>query len=193
MEVRLATAPSERQAVYEFRYRIYVGLEGRTQINADHQRRQVREPLDDHGMVFAAFDRGRVIGTLRSNLLADGPLGNYDSLYGLDQLSAQERQQISITTKLMVEPDRRGGACAMRLSQLTFRLGLERGVQMDFIDSRDHTLPFFDRLGYRVLRSDLVHPEYGLATLLRLDLHDTEHLASVGSPFLSTLKEKLAA
>ncbi|MFT4537790.1 MAG: GNAT superfamily N-acetyltransferase [Planctomycetota bacterium] len=193
MRIFEAKARADRIAAYQFRYRIYVEDEGRVQHYADHQRRLVEEPLDRCGRVLVAVDRGRVVGTLRTNHLAEGPLGYYESLYGIDRLSKRDRRQVAITTKLMVDPGYRGGTCALRLSKLSYRMALESGMRWGYVDSRDHTLGYFEKLGYRVLRKDLVHPEFGLATLMRLTVDDESHLQQVGSPFLSTLLSRVAA
>ncbi|MFT5154350.1 MAG: hypothetical protein ACI841_004357 [Planctomycetota bacterium] len=193
MDVRPVTTRKEREAVYRFRYDIYVALEGRTQKHVDHRRGMVEEPLDRQGVILAAFDGERVVGTQRTNFRGLGSLDYYDSLYGIDKLPKRDQARVSITTKLMVDPDYRGSSMALRLAKLAYRTGLEAGTRWDFIDSRAHTLPYFNRLGYRVLDTQLDHPEYGMATLLKLDIHDLTHFEEVSSPFCSLLEAKLQA
>ena len=165
IEVREVTSENERDAVFRFRYRIYVQDQGRQEPHADHARRTLREPLDDRGWLLGAFQDDRVVGTLRTN-----------------------QEQVSITTKLMVEPGIRGGLVALRLAKLTYAIALEHHVTWDYVDARDETVPLFERLGHRVLRTDLDHPSYGRANLMCLALRDIDHLAHVQSPFLSVLQ-----
>tara|TARA_R110002072_G_scaffold234586_2_gene392178 strand:- start:4145 stop:4729 length:585 start_codon:yes stop_codon:yes gene_type:complete len=188
IEVREVTSETEREAVFRFRYRIYVQDQGRQEPYADHERRTLREPLDERGWVLGAFQDGRVVGTLRTNPRRDGSLDGYESLYGIDRLPTEVQEQVAITTKLMVEPNIRGGLVALRLAKLTYAMALERDVSWNYVDARDETVPLFEKLGHRVLRRDLEHPAYGRANLMCLSLRDIDHLVQVQSPFVSLLQ-----
>jgi hypothetical protein len=89
----------------------------------------------------------------------------------------------------MIHPRHRKGTLAIRLARAIYRFGLERGIVTDLIDCNAHLVPFFTGLGYRVHRDDLVHPEYGAVTVMKLDLHDHLHLQGIRSPFLPVWQE----
>jgi len=80
-EVKLVATDAEREAVYRFRYDIYVEEMGRQQQYADHTRRRVVEPFDKTGHVFGAFSHGQLIGTVRTNCARDSDLDYYTDLY----------------------------------------------------------------------------------------------------------------
>jgi GNAT superfamily N-acetyltransferase len=172
-----------REAVFRFRYDIYVREMARVQKDADHTAGRIEDRLDAFGMVLAAVDRGTglVIGTVRANVLGDGDIGPYGALYGLTRLSPDERRVSSITTRLMVERTKRGSAVGVRLAMALFRYGLSRGVETDYIDCNTHLVSFFEHLGYQPLRL-IEHSEYGRVTVMRLALRDAAHLRRVGSP-----------
>ena len=67
-EIRLATTAEEREQVFKLRYSIYVEEMGKSQHYADHKHKKVEEPLDSSANIFAAFQNGRVVGTIRNNL-----------------------------------------------------------------------------------------------------------------------------
>jgi GNAT superfamily N-acetyltransferase len=179
-----ATDPAVREAVFRFRYDIYVREMRRRQKDADHVRERVEDALDRGAMLLAARDTstGRIVGTARSNVVARSELGVYDRLYGLDALSPGERAVTTITTRFMVERERRGTLLAVQLARSLFERGAAQGITTDYIDCNEPLVPFFERLGYRSMRT-IEHPEYGTVRLMRLDVRDAGHMARVGSPF----------
>jgi predicted GNAT family N-acyltransferase len=191
IEVKRVTTEQELEAVFRFRYQVYVRDQSRDEPYADHLNKQLREPLDKSGWILGAYDNGKLIGTLRTNPRNQGALDGYESLYGIDRLPRETQMRASITTKLMVNSDRRGGMVAIRLAKLSFQLGLEHGVHFDFVDARDITVPLFEKLGHRVLDRNLQHPVYGRANLMRLNLLDAQHLSSINSPFLSIVQKQV--
>ena len=74
MAIRVARAETddEQEAVYRFRYSVYVEEMGRYQESADHEGRRLVEPEDEHGWIFFACDGDDVVGTARLSWGADG-------------------------------------------------------------------------------------------------------------------------
>lgn len=184
-DIRIASSASELAAVYRFRYAIYVEEMHYTESHADHAGKLLADPLDrSAALVLAAWEEGRVIGTVRLNRLSDGGgVDRYLQLYRLDTLSTEALQHTSLCTRLMVHPDFRRATLAVRLCCEMYRWGLEQGLQTDYCDCAPGNVSFFAKLGYRVEFSDFEHPEFGPGTVMRLDLHDLEHLEAVRSPF----------
>jgi hypothetical protein len=186
-EVRVADTSDLREAVYRFRYDVYVREMGRSEPYADHGRRRLTDPMDATALIFAALDgQGQIIGTLRTNPLRDGGTAAYERLYGLTGLPAHVRDVTSITTRLMVSRSRRGGSLVVRLAAAICAAGLHAGIYTDFIDCNAPLVPFFIRLGYRD-QGTILHPQYGHVTLMRLDLSDSLHLTGVRSPLLKVM------
>lgn len=188
-EVVEAISGELREAVFRFRYDIYVREMHRPQKDADHARGRIEDPLDANAHLFAARDplSGRIAGTVRGNIVADAALGLYEDLYGLAALSQAERRATSMTTRLMIERTRRGSVLALQLATTLFARGVALNVEADYIDCNDHLIPFFEHLGYRRLRA-IQHPDYGRVTLMRLDVGDIAHLRRVGSPLAAVLE-----
>src|SRR5262249_5545280 len=64
-EVGVAQTEDEKEAVYRFRYTVYVEEMGRYQGSADHEGRRLVEPEDVESFIVYARDAGEVVGTAR--------------------------------------------------------------------------------------------------------------------------------
>ena len=177
------------EAVYRFRYIIYVEEMNRKQKYADHAAKRICDPLDPGSYVVAAWDSAELVGTLRINFLRETDFGEYFDLYHIGRLPDAVQQHTSITTRLMIHPRFRRGTLGVRLFNALYRFALERGITTDVIDCNAHLIPLFTGLGYRVFRDDLIHPEYGAVTVMKLDLYDYYHFQQINSPILPVLEE----
>ncbi len=192
IDIRPAESNAELDAVYRFRYEVYVEEMGRRQHYADHEQRRIVDPLDDNcDQLYAAWQDGEVVGTVRSNFLRSNDIGEYYDYYRVGDLPDIESTGISITTRLMIHPRYRGGTLGMRLACRTYQDALPAGITTDFIDCNAHLVPYFTGLGYVRHRTDLVHPEYGPVTVMRLNLHDIDHFEAIRSPFRKYLRSYL--
>src|ERR1700730_12413972 len=63
--VAQANTDEEKEAVYRFRYSVYVEEMGRYQDTADHVGRRLVEAEDEHSWIFYARDGDNVVGTAR--------------------------------------------------------------------------------------------------------------------------------
>ena len=188
LAIRLAESRDDREKVYGFRYTVYVEEMGRRQIHADHWRRTIVEPLDEHAKVLVALEDDHVVGTIRINIGSESDLGTYPHLYDMFWVGEHFHNRVSVTTKLMVSPKYRGGTLPVRLASTGYRLAAESRVLFDFIDCNAHLESFFTRLGYRRYRPTVNHCEYGEVLPMVLMLEDTDHLVKVKSPLLRVRK-----
>jgi hypothetical protein len=181
IEIIDAADPAVREAVFRFRYDIYVREMRRQQKDADHHRGRVEDALDRTAVLLAARDTGsgRIVGTVRANIVAGSDLGIYERLYGLEHLTGDEREQTSITTRFMVERERRGTALVVQMARALFARGVAAGVTTDYIDCNEPLVPFFARLGYEPLRP-IEHPDYGVVRLMRLAVRGGAPLSRAG-------------
>jgi predicted GNAT family N-acyltransferase len=184
LEIRLATTPTELEAVYKFRYSIYIEEMGQSESYADHHNKRIIDSLDGpHANVLAAWDNNQIVGTLRSSFIRDGGVGDYLDYYHLQHLSRETLSKISISTRFMLHPAFRCGTLAGRLVCETYRIGLEQGLETNYCDCDPRVASFFARLGYVTVTENFVHPEFGLGSIMKLNLHDKEHLEQLRSPF----------
>lgn len=83
--LKIALTQKELEEVYLFRYDVYVTEMKRTPFHADYERRILRQPLDDVGINFAAYDGPQICGVVRNNFGADGSFGSFREFYDLDE------------------------------------------------------------------------------------------------------------
>ena len=184
--IRVAETADDLSKVFEFRYDIY-GSEGvLPQFYADHANRRIKDPLDSHAHNLVAYQGSEVVGTLRINFARDSDIAYYDQFLEMNTAGEFHPAATSIATRLLVIPRLRGSSLAVRLSQAAYTLGLRHEIRYNFLDCNHQMTHFFERLGY-VFQSRAEHPEYGVGSVMRLDLLDRLHLARVRSPFLPIL------
>ena len=185
MTIRIAEArtQAEREALFAFRYRIYVEEMNRPQKYADHGRRRIEDPLDKSGTNFVAWAGESIVGCVRVNFCRDGGTAYYEELLHMADVGPTFREDSSICTRLMVAPEFRKSRLATHLSCACFQLGRENRIRWNFIDCNDHLVRFFERMGY-VKTHDVVHEEYGSVNVMRFDLEGVDRLRSMNSIFV---------
>jgi hypothetical protein len=189
VQVRVVQSSAEALDVYHLRYQVYVEELKRTQSYADHEARTIEEPLDKDALLFAAYDSGRLVGSVRVNYGSRCHLGEYVSLYDMERVGPAFPEHSSITTKLLVTREYRNTSLAYRLAVACYRTAVRDGILHDFIDVYPARVPFFERLGYRVHIPRAVHSEFGEVIVMTINTRDEEHFKSVGSPFLRYLHQ----
>ena len=185
--IREVSSNEELESIFGFRYRIYVDEMGRPQKDADHERRRIRDKLDDTAINLAAWNDGEIVGVARVNFARDGHLGMYEEFYEMSKVAGDHPNRTSIVTRMMLSPEFRQKGLAVQMFCSCFGIGLRHGIRWNFVDCNSHLVPLFLRFGYSEHLPTAIHPEYGCVHRLRLDLHDVEHLHRVGSPFLDLL------
>ena len=191
--IRAIINRGDLQAVYRFRYQVYVQELGRRSPHADYDIHQLRHPLDDTGVNIAAFDGPSIIGVIRNNIGLDGSFGPFLDFYGIGSGAYDHPRQTSITSGLMVTATRRGGIIGTRLATAAYKHGLSRGTRWNFIDCIPSLEAFYLAFGWVEHLPEATHPEYlTRVRRLRLDLEDEEHFERVRSPFLDCYRKHKA-
>jgi N-acyl-L-homoserine lactone synthetase len=184
--------PGEDAAeIYRFRYKIYEEEMQRHDRYADHEKKIITDPLDNHGYNIAVYESGVITGSVRVNFCTDGDPGEYLDFYGLKDRGRDYPDKVSYSTRLMVEPAYRGGVLPLLISVECFKLGLERGVNWCICDCNSNVLPFFKKLGYEVQDAGKVHPSFGKVIVLRFNLRDPKHYDRKRSVFARYLEDSL--
>jgi hypothetical protein len=183
IEIKLVTSDQERAEIYSFRYSIYIEEMGRLQYYADRENKRICEPLDNNASLFAAYDNGEIVGTLRTNFSRDSDLDYYPDFYEMNRVGQYYPQRTSIMTKLMIAPKYRKGTLAFRLASIAYANALKARIRYDFIDTKDRLVDFYTRLGYRFHKRGN-HPEYHSVTVMIADLEDINHFISIKSPIV---------
>jgi len=188
IDIREAVTEEDREAVFRFRYKVYVEEMRRNEQYADHVNMRIEEPLDAGNTVFAAMRGGEVVGTVRVHpgTVTDG---FYADFYRMPEFAPFFPEQTSITTKLMVDQVLRRSSVAVRLAMAGFEYARSKGIRFDFIDCNAHLKRFFERLGYHQLFPEREHHVYGTVHPMVLDTQDWFHFLRIRSPFAELLPD----
>jgi hypothetical protein len=182
ISIRQPETEAELHSVWQLRYAVYVEELNWRESHADHSRRVVVDPLDETAYLLGAWDGNQCVGTIRCNFIRDGNVDAYLEYYRLTHIPSDDLAETSVTTRLMVLPALRSSNLPARLGFATYRAALDQGISTDFCDCIPDSFAYFRRLGYRHHLTNFDHPDYGPGIVLRLDLRDDDHLASIRSP-----------
>ena len=181
-DIHIAQTEAELTGLYQLRYKVYVEELGRTQKYANHELKEIKEPLDDTAHNIVAVLDNKIVGTVRFHFAENSDNSYYEKVYKLKAFERYYPSSLSYVTKLIVLPEFRNTKLALKLAVACYELGVER-TYLNIIDCYAQMVPFFLQLGYRFYTENTFHPEYGEVTPMVLLSHDFEHLQKVNSPF----------
>jgi len=190
VDIKIYEPGADATEVFRFRYKIYEEEMSRHDQYADHDKKEISDPLDAHGYNIAALMDGEIVAVNRVNFCADGDPGVYLDFYELDSVGADYPDKVAYSTRIMAAEHVRGRLPPMMVSVAGFQLGVDRDVNWCFCDCNDHLVPFFMKLGFEPFRPGKVHPSFGEVTVLRYDLRDGKHFDRKRSVLGRYLKKK---
>ncbi|MHA1537027.1 MAG: cyclic nucleotide-binding domain-containing protein [Alphaproteobacteria bacterium] len=189
-EVRRVAGEKEHEALFAFRYAVYVSELSMTE-EADHERRLLRDAYDEIAINYAVFEDGAVVGSLRiipMEAVADqGPFrGNYAMGPALDTFGPAA---VITSGRFMVAKYLRRSRAILRLIRLSFEEGVARGVRFNFGDCSPHLLSFYEQLGYRRFTDGYNDTAFGYKLPIVMIARDLEFLRRVRSPLRTVVPE----
>lgn len=190
IEIHPAATDAEREAIYRFRYDIYVREMGKVRLpQADHGREWLKDENDDQATVYGAYtDDGAVVGTVQVLGGESAIPEAFTRVPHFDQFLTLPARALSFTSRLMVAPGRRGGQAMTALVGRAYSDGLKDGHHFNFCTCVPGLVDLYEHLGYRRFSGNLVDPVVGYQVPLVLAAHDREHLAAIQSPLWRHLR-----
>ena len=130
-DVGRADTDEDKEAVYRFRYSVYVEEMGRYQDTADHEGKRLVEPEDERSFIFYARDEdGDVVGTARLSWGGSGFTQRQIEEYGLAPFLAElPPAHVALGERVMVRPDLRGTGLVEEVLQCRDETALEHDVR----------------------------------------------------------------
>ena len=163
------------------RYTVYCEELGRSSPYADHEKKIIRDQLDEAGHTFVAVEKGEPIATIRGNFGWNGGLGILEELYGMNK-SQQHPGRTAICTKFIVKESKRTGVAAMHLIIAVARFGMRHNVLECYIDCIEKLKPQYESVGFRTAGPAFFHYENGPSWPMVLDVaQHGERLRRAGS------------
>ena len=180
-DIHIAKTEAELTELYQLRYKVYVEELGRTQKYANHELKEVREPLDDTAHNMIAVAEGKIAGVMRFHFCDGINDSFYREVYRLNLFADFYPARVSYTTKLIVTNEYRQKSVALDLAVACYKLGVSK-VCFNVIDCYPVMVPFFLKLGWRFYTENVIHPEFGEVIPMVL-VKDINYLTKIHSPF----------
>lgn len=190
LEIRTAETRDEKEAVYRFRYDVYVEEMGRYRDRADHARRMLHEPEDETGRIGYASENGEVVATVRLSWPGHGPLSErqvrqYRLQPFLDQLPAEA---LAVGERGMIAPRLRGSDLLLDMMRRGLAFSHEHRIQLTFGACEPHLLNLYLDLGHRTYSDENINSaEAGYLIPLVMVLEDYDYFVKLDSPLLTHL------
>ncbi|TDI41304.1 MAG: cyclic nucleotide-binding domain-containing protein [Acidobacteria bacterium] len=181
--VKRIETSEEQEAIFKFRYRVYVEELAMTE-DADHEGKRLLDAYDAHAVSYAIFEDGEVMGSLRVIHPVDLPdPGSIIAQYQMQPaIEAVELGGICTTSRFILHPRLRHGKIIFRLMQAAYGDAVSRGTQVSYGDCSPHLLPFYEHLGYRRYTAGYNDTAYGFKVPILLLVGDQEHFKKIRSP-----------
>ncbi len=190
--VHRADSPAERDAVYRFRYTVYVEELHKAVATADHTRRWIRDPEDDRpeNVLLYTGTPDAVTGTLRMDIWNPGTVPEHiDRRFSLSFFPEIGKYTICETARLMVARKLRGKLILPALSREAYRHAAEREIYFLFGYCAPGLVGAYRRLGSRPYAGDLISADDGLRVPLVNLTPDVRYYRAMNSPMLSLVRE----
>ena len=143
--MHLAATEEEKEAVYRFRYDVYVKEMGRYGDTADHENRRLVEPEDETARIWYAAQDGEVVATHRMSWGGDAPFSerqieHYQLTPFLEELPPEA---MAVGERGMVVPRLRGSDVFQKLGQESSAFVEEKRIQLVFGVCEPHLLSLY--------------------------------------------------
>jgi N-acyl-L-homoserine lactone synthetase len=166
--IRIAASRIEREAAFRIRYEVYVEEMGWQTEYANHETRQLEQPLDERGDVWIAIAGDTIVGTLRVNVGTGQELGPYADAYGIRAVP-RVTELFGIVTNFVMRPAYRNLSIAMQLVRSVFSMAVQAGVTTAMIDCEPRMVRLYSWMGFEIHNQDFVHPYYGPGICMKMD------------------------
>jgi len=191
--VKIATTQEEREAIYRFRYEVYVEELKRDYPDADHKRRWLRDQEDaqDYTVNFYVGTLDRIVGAVRLLIWPPGEIPeNYYRLFSMDVFPGIEDLVASEMGRLMIRSTLRGKAVFPSLINTMYEHLVARDSQLCFLYCVPGLVKHYRRsIGARPYGGRLIPAGSSVGIPMVLIVSDCDHFAESGATF-SELSKK---
>lgn len=191
--VHVAKTREEMEAIYRFRYRIYVEELHRELGGVDHDKRMVTDAEDDkaYSHHFYAGSVDDIEGVVRLRVWGPGEMpAAFSKKFSMHLFGpAQARLRSCEVGRYMIDPKRRGALVLPSMARRTYEfLAHEQAVDVSFCYCRPGLVDYYRRLGARPYGADVFQESEGLEVPLVSVLSDHDYYRRVGSPMAGWVK-----
>ena len=189
-DIKVASSDEDRERIFRFRYDVYVIEMGKNPAEADHQKKIIRDELDDDAHLLYAEDEGHIIGTVRLNYRTEKKFpAVWEQIYAIEKFAPSFGEHISMTSRMMVAKDYRGSSVPAALVGAVYSTGREMGSKFDFCNCAPSLLEFYEQIGFRRFTDGFMDEDNGYHVPLVMLARDTQHLRQVRSPLYRVARQ----
>lgn len=171
-----------QQSVYHLRYEVLVKEQGKHPKYADHDLRQIKEPLDEKGTLMVKILNGTVVGSARINLFHEIMDPFLLQCYDLEFFGSRNLQdEIVVISRMLMLPAFRGSATFAAFAKELFRWVLKNGRSLVLIECTSAYALAFSKLGFVPYHGSFQHPDGMVVSPMVLDCNNREWLRKIGS------------
>ena len=182
-DIKVASSDEDRERIFRFRYDVYVTEMGKSPAEADHQKKIIRDELDDGAHLLYAEDEGQIVGTVRLNCRSKKKFPYvWEQRYDIEKFAPLFGDHISMTSRMMVAKDYRGSSVPAALVGAVYSAGREMGSKFDFCNCAPSLLEFYEQIGFRRFTDGFMDEDNGYHVPLVMLVRDTQYLRQVRSP-----------
>jgi CRP-like cAMP-binding protein/predicted GNAT family N-acyltransferase len=179
----IADSDNVREALYRFRYEVFTEEQQMCRNIADHERRVLIDPLDEHAVHLCLEHDGELVGSMRSLQGLDHVPSSWRVNLFLDKFAQFPSSYFTFSGRLLIMPAHRGGRGLLNLIRYAFSWGRSVGARFDFIFCNPHLVRFYELMGWRRYCAYFEDAGLGFQVPLVLVVDDIPHLNAIRSPF----------
>jgi predicted GNAT family N-acyltransferase len=155
--VRVASSPDELEAIWAFRYAIYVREMGKPLASADHARAWLRDAADIDAVQLFVMDGASIVGAMRLHV-GNAPHAVVHRIEA-ERFGAAER--LGLVSKTMVAVGRRSSQVFAAMAQQAYRCFAAAGIEHVVLHCRPSLVRLYARLGFASYGVEFVDHEVG--------------------------------
>jgi len=185
MEIKIAKTKIEKEAIFLFRYEIYINELGKFFLNKNKADNKFSDELDDDAYIIYSEDQsGNIIGCVRFLIQCQDE--RLTRKYKL-QKDFQDNKLIQID-RFMIDKKHRGSSLSLRFMLWMYKFALKCNVHTCLIEVEPHLVKLYQKLGFVEYDESYVNNDKSRRRILCfLELRDKNALEKVGSPLLAIL------
>jgi Cyclic nucleotide-binding domain/Acetyltransferase (GNAT) domain len=185
--VHVAESGEEREAIFAFRYSVYVQEIGYKGVSADHTRRLAHDEEDDKPytvLLYTTDDEGGITGTVRLRKWNPGGVPDADrDAFSMERFPGIEALGVCEAGRLAIDPAQRGGLVPVSLVCALYQLMVESDTAVTFNCCPPGLVRYYRMIGYRTYDGRLVSTPEGIMVPLVSVTSDLPDDASLLAPF----------
>lgn len=190
-EVGIVSTETDKEALFAFRYRIYVEEMGLSPEEADHKHQWLSDELDEISINYTLKNEGKLVGALRVTPFSkvENPQAMIDKFQLQPAIEYFGAEAIATTSRFMLDPNVRHGRTIFKMMKKSFIDSFLLGYRLNYGDCSPSLIPFYEHMGYRRYTRAYNDSNYGYKIPILMLIRDHDWFQRVRSLFLRTAKD----